>query len=355
MSSDTTLPPQCAAPLCIASRYQDSMHCRTHSRNFSVLHTKYKKAQIPINKYIDNLQAITLLNNEQLLRLVSVCNNVAKLRKEYQEVAFKKQFHDDGHTNFISRLLKMSDVITKLLEERFNTFTNTVPDESDYEEDPLNDLDSNPKQVIIKKSINEFLISHKQLSEELDILIKEKVNYISSIRENVLKIYDMVNPLLKDGNIAITDRAVAFICHLDIIGMMYETAKNEMNNEEFRLGCMIDNGFEDFSRLVEYDGETPRFNHVLPKSTPVINWLHTPSVEESIEYIYQGRRPFPSVPTDPKVIEAVAALIDVARKQKSTFSWHFDIDMFNDNKIHVHVCDVKGYAATYYPKDFKKR
>lgn len=126
--------------------------------------------------------------------------------------------------------------------------------------------------------------------------------------------------------------------------------------EELMLAGLIEQGLEKFDRLVERKGTTPQFNHVLKKYSNIINWTHMPSsLEEAIEYIYQGKRPCPIIPDDPKVLEATAALIDVARTQSSTFSYHFDLDMFDNDKIYAHIIELKGAATTYYPKKFKKR
>jgi hypothetical protein len=204
--------------------------------------------------------------------------------------------------------------------------------------------------------IKEFLISRNELMAELDVLINEKASYLSLIRERVMTIYNLVNPLLKNGDLLLTDRAAVLICSIDIISISYDKAIEGTTQEEMMLGGMIEQGTETFSRLVEYNEGTPKFNHILPRFDTVMNWDHMPSsLEESIEYIYQGRRPMPVVPDNPKLLEATAALIDVARTQKGTFLWHFDIDIFDNNRVFVHSEKAKGALASYYPKQIRKR
>lgn len=198
---------QCVAPLCNASRHSESMHCRTHAHKYSSMYAKYKKAQVPIDKYINNPHNIKSLDNKSLLRLVGICNNVAVLRKEYQLIAFKKQFHDDGHTHFISKLLGLCNIITKVLEAQFNL---TTPDEPQHLDDDIEDV-CIPDECI-RATIKVFATTCDDLTAELDMLVLAKAEYVSSIRSRVMTIYNMVNPLLKNGDLHMEDRAAIFIC-----------------------------------------------------------------------------------------------------------------------------------------------
>jgi hypothetical protein len=92
--------------------------------------------------------------------------------------------------------------------------------------------------------------------------------------------------------------------------------------------------------------------HVISRENYVINWNEVPSsLKESIEFIYQGRIPLPSF-RDNNIIEATAKLIDAARLHKDNFVFHFDLDLFNDNEIIVHIGE---YSSKYYPKEYKKK
>ena len=361
----------CGAPNCNASKPADNMHCRFHAKQFVALYRKYKKAQEPIDKYIDNPALLSALDNVGLLRVVSICNSVASIRKDYQAKALKPQFHNVGHEHFIRKLSEMSTEITKMLRSRFDVpgAIETVPTCFEVDEPEGDDWVTSIAKPETKKSIEEFIKRERELSEELSMLTKQKREKISFIWDTVMNVYNAVAPHLKTGPLDLTDRSCVLLCAVDITEGMYDRATEELCKEEAIMGGLLSRGFDEFSRVIEYDEQgVPVIRHMIPKTHSVINWQHMPSnLDEAIEYIYQGRRPFMAIERiKPTSIRATAALIDAARNQKDNFAYHFDIDMFADGTeddnsrglddftILVHVVELTGKYKTYYPRDLRK-
>ena len=361
----------CVAPNCNAGKPADNMHCRFHAKQFNVLYKKYKKAQEPIDKYIDNPTLLAALDNVGLLRVVSVCNSVASIRKDYQVKALKPQFHDVGHEHFIRKLHEMSTATTKTLRSRFDvpSAIETAPTCFEVDEPETDGWVTSIVKPDVRKSVEEFIRREKELDEELSMLTKQKREKISFIWDTVMNVYNAVAPHLKTGPLDLTDRSCVLLCAVDIIESMYDRAIEELYKEEAIMGGLLSRGFDEFSRVIEYDEQgVPVIRHMIPKTHSVINWQHMPSdLDEAVEYIYQGRRPFMAIERiKPASIRATAALIDVARYQKDNFAYHFDIDMFADGTeedsscslddftILVHVVELTGKYKTYYPRDLRK-
>src|SRR5437868_1539273 len=139
---------KCVAPNCNEIAPKNFIHCRLHYNEFSPLYKKYKKTQKPINKYIlksdTDSTIISELPTENLLRIVGIFTKVVKLRKEYQTKAFKPELrYDKGHQHFLEKLSKMISVITKVLENRFNSIltndSNLEENIDDYSSESLED------------------------------------------------------------------------------------------------------------------------------------------------------------------------------------------------------------------------
>jgi hypothetical protein len=344
------------------------------------MYLKYKKAQIPINKYLDDPLLIMKLDNRELLRIVGISNKVATLRKQYQSIAFKKQFLCEGHTAFITKLMNLSDTITSVLEQRFNAYIHPSAN-CDDSEDICVDVPSVSEDTSTKVQIDKFLISRKELMAELDMLIKEKERLMTEIRNKVMTIYHVINPLLRGGDLLITDKSCALICLLDTIQRNYQISIAEIKQntailqkvnasfsedtfkDTLSFGKSIADTFPEWEQTIKsgYSVHTALdvFNSLTRpdiRRTPfAINWNEILcSLEDCVEYIYQGRLEVPTLPDDPVFLEAVACLIDVARTHETSFLWYFDIDT-ETNKVFVKVHNYRDTVAVGSTKQFKKR
>jgi hypothetical protein len=164
---------------------------------------------------------------------MNICNNVAKLRREYQQKAFKPQFHDKGHESMIRSLIKMSDNIISLLSIRFKLEIESVCDLKDEiiedSDDTIIDfgkMHTSTKNV--KSAAKELLQSKLEWENELDMLIQVKSSYLAQIREIILLMIDKVNPLLKMGPISLIDREGFFIGATKQMELMYDDALSKM-------------------------------------------------------------------------------------------------------------------------------
>ena len=329
---------ECTAPSCIGTRHGESLHCRTHIKKFHTLYSNYKKAQVPMNVYIDNPGKLQSLDTMGLLRLVKICNTVTMLRKQYQMVAFKERFRDQGHIEFISKLQRMSSVIVGLLSTKFSTVSVVEASDSSDTCDGTDDTACSLKDEAIEY-VNTFVSDSKALDRELDMLIAAGIEDKAHIRREVMDVYDKVRPLVK-GDLTPSDRTVVFVCSMDIIEGILAKSISEQDKEQ------------------EYLGDVLSMEHVLPRSDYVIQWRNMPSsLEESIEYIYQGRRPFPRIPDNPLVMIATASLIATARDMGSDFSFHFDVGGATSPTpvVYTHASELTGKSKTYYPPKLRKR
>lgn len=342
----------CAAPNCQNKQHSESMHCRTHAHKFSSMYLKYKKAQVPINKYIDNPKSITRLSNNELLRTVSISNTVAVLRKEYQCIAFKKEFHDEGHTKFIEKLLKLSDVVTSILKERFQSYLNTSSsEESDHSSSSEECIVVNN---VIKKIVDDFLITREDLIEELDKIIQYKEYFFDNMRQRISTILDVINNSLTGGDLSLEDRTISLLFSLDWIETAYNEALEGAAQEQEAMNILQETGAKDPRILKLYDLEGTS-GHLLSRKDRIFNWDTMLTLDECIELIYQGRVVVPTLIDNYDVYDAAAALIDAARLHPFMFVWHFDVDLLNDNELTVHVTKATGRTINYSAKLVKNR
>ena len=332
----------CTAPSCIGTRHGESLHCRTHIKKFHTLYSNYKKAQVPMNVYIDNPDKLQSLDTMCLLRLVKICNTVTVLRKQYQTVAFKPRFRDQGHAEFIAKLQRMSSVIVGLLSTKFSAelvsdgTTECDTDSSDGTTECDTD-EAHADEAV--RCVNTFVADSKALDKELDMLVAAGIEDKAHIRREVMNVYNEVRPLV-EGDLTPSDRTAVFVCSMDLIEGILAKSISEQDAEQ------------------EYLGDVLSMEHVLPRSDYVIQWRNMPSsLEESIEYIYQGRRPPPTIPDNPLVMIATASLIGTARDMGSDFSFHFDVGGARSltPMVYTHASELTGKSKTYYPPKLKKR
>jgi len=340
----------CVAPNCNNKRHNESMHCRVHARDFSALYAKYKKTQTPINKYIDNPQSVTKLNNAELLRIISISNNVALLRKKYQDVAFKKEFHDEGHTKFIEKLLELSNVITDVLEERFQPYLqSSSEEESDYSDVSVEETVAVDTKT--KKIVDDFLIAREDLIREMDEIISIKEQFFDNIRQRIGVIRDLVNisleasdAFVEGSEISLEDKLVGLLCSLDWIERAYYEGLEHDIEERKALDKLLESGTV-YPEEFKYRDREGKINHLLLRKDRVFNWDTMYSLDEYIELIYQGIIPLPMLRENCDVYDAVAALINAARSHPYMFMWHFVVDTSNDNNISVYINKVTPKIA----------
>jgi hypothetical protein len=357
----------CAGPGCNLKRYKSSLHCNEHIKEFAPMYKKYKKAQVPIDKYIVNPELIKNLDNIKLLQIVGICNNVTELRKAYQFKALKPIFQDSGHEQFIRQLHVMSNKIVEILSLRFN-IDESIPEnnvdrsveDDDIEPFETKNLEKNKQSQLgqsSKDSIAKFLQQKDELNIELEKLINSKNNHYDDIRISIMEVFDVINKHMKNQDLTINERGVVFICAIDLLENFIHHGINSSIQEEIYLGGMIEQGYNEIDRIIKYenDNEIPIIKHIMHKKYNIIKWDEMPSsINQCIELIYQGRRPRPKIP-DENICKAISALIEKSRKEGEVFSYHFDVDIFNNNKIIVHTCELTSSQKTYYPHSFKKK
>jgi hypothetical protein len=357
----------CAGPGCNSKRYKSSLHCNKHTKEFAPMYKKYKKAQVPIDKYIVNPELIKNLDNIKLLQIVGICNHVTELRKAYQFKALKPIFQDFGHEQFLRQLSIMSNKIVGILSVRFNINESTPEnnidssiEDNNTEPFEIKNLEKNNQDSLSqssKDSIAKFLQQKAELDIEFGRLIKIKNNHFEEIRSSVMEVFDVINGYMKNKDLRTTERGVVFICAADLLENFINYGINLSIEEEILLGGIIEQGYNETNRIIKYehDNEIPIIKHITHKINNIIKWDEMPSsIDQCIELIYQGRRPIPKIPNE-TICKAIAALIEKSRKEGDVFSYHIDMDIFDNNKIIIHTCELAPSQKTYYPHSFKKK
>jgi hypothetical protein len=324
----------CRAPSCLEERFNTSQHCIKHREQFVRLYKKYKQAQKPINIYITRPAGIADLNIEALLKVMSVCNKVVVMRKEYQIKAFKSELNSDrgSHKEFIERLIKLASVITRVLQDRFNT---PMMNQSSQEEwfDSTIDLPEEwtVADIKVKASIVSFTKLEADLHKELDLLIFQKQVEINSIRSEIKHCYDSVNIFLID-KLVLNEKLSILACCVEYVDEMYRQAILEMVIEKDII--------KDFKVLIpncqKLDSVAVNLLRQIQSKTFCKLYLNkmSKSHDDLAELIYQGNYPA-IVKKESFVYMMTAMLIDEVRAKgcKDPVNFNFKCSPVGDLPI----------------------
>ncbi len=340
---------RCVAPNCQETCYGESLHCRACSRVFSKQYLAYKQLQSKIDAYLltrendaSKVQALSSLGNTELLKVISISNRVVELRLRYRHAAFRPEYHDVGHGQFLESIKDFHRKAVAVMQERFYQ-----PKEGEGTEGEVGvveekeEVDEVGEEAV--KVLTAIVANQKSINEELKVYLQEKRQHISSI-EQVLK---------------------AFIAMLN--EEFVEEDEAPLSVEEPNIGLI--SGFVNICCLVEdylFKGKKPDVprgvldttipgQYKLQTKTSVINRQHIASnFQEAVEFIYQGRQLF-SLPPDDGYrsirYEAMAALIVAARRQPGNFTYYFKVDWMRGEKV---TAVLEEHKNTYYPKEYKK-
>lgn len=316
----------CAAPNCFVDKFNTSQHCFSHRKQFVPVYKKYKKAQKTINKYIIQPSSISDLNNESLLKVMSVCNKVVVMRKNYHIVAFKPELDCDGgsHKNFIEKLIKMTTVITRVLEERFSkppSFSHSTLLHTNVES-----VIQEEEWIVTNSKVNASIISFKSMNvdlhKELDLLISQNQTMIKTIKSEIKHCYDAVNTHLK-AKLDINNKISILACYVELVEEMYNQALLEM--------IIVEETIFDLKALI------PKNQNIYALDFDVIRKLQTKTIcklylnkmpnnfEELEESIYQGNHST-IVKKKPIIYIITAMLIDKVREKgfKDLITFNFN-------------------------------
>lgn len=317
----------CAAPGCDRLSFQTKNHCRSHSKEYYPLYNNYKKAQENINQYIEQPIKLESLTIERLLSVLSKFLLVIKLRSNYREKAFRPEYHDRGHEDFIEKLIMFSRSIENILSKKFvdripPIFDNNVDlSASDDEVNEVNELQSQPCKKS-HKLVSDLRSSLLELESEFRFSMEAKATIIKSIFEEFMECVALINEKLGSDPISINDREARLI---------YKS--RELASDALHRGDTI----------YHFDARPTLHNPFI-----VINWEHIPSMELLVESIYNGKLGKLKFLDDEDQLDAFIMLIKESRRHAGDFSFRFILD--DGIKI-----ESKNHRSKHYPSKYKIR
>lgn len=183
----------CAAPNCQEPRLGKSVHCKVHLKKFSSAYAQYKQFSSRIQKYLDRPELLESKSPSQLMAIADKFRLTANLRRDYQLMAFKPQYHDEGHGQIIDRMRSMSDRLLKLLVKE-------VDDTSDGESDKEGDEEESNEPTGVRREkdrlIPDLLKIHQELEQEYQSCMATVSGVLSILSYDLCLFVELINGAL---------------------------------------------------------------------------------------------------------------------------------------------------------------
>lgn len=318
---------RCVAPQCDRGTDHGKVHCRLHSKEFHSIYNKYKKAQRCIEHYIDCPKKLESLVPERLLCVLNKLFLVIALRRSYRDRAYREEYHDRGHEDFIRKLIVLSRSIEDTLTRKF---TEPVKEVSEVEDDNSLEEEDNEGSLLKGtqyKVLLDLRASRLELESEFHRLMGLKSTIINSIYEEFNSFLKKINEKLGSHPLSMKDRETR---------LLYKSSEliEDAMMRGHGMGICGDT-------LHTFDITSSIHNPFI-----VINWEHIPTMELLVESIYNGKLKKRDFQDDSNTLDALVMLIDASRLQTGNCVFRYVLD--DGLKI-----EIKPHKSRCYPQKYQ--
>ena len=172
---------KCAAPMCESERIAN-YHCTVHANHFHSKYVQYKKAEEDILPILNRPIRTNIVR--QLLHYYARLKRVYELRREYRDLAFRKEYWDSGHE------FRLELLLTKMVEVEATLgtiFAESTPQPEEVREAEVVDTEEVEEAVSRIERENTKIIEEERMWNEVIPAMAVERNEAIEKRERLFK------------------------------------------------------------------------------------------------------------------------------------------------------------------------